>query len=111
MANRLPRNFAIDPINGSYGDKEDRLAQAIADASGTGSGGTTSQTITQGIEDSESIETLVNKGGLGGITYDSRDFVYSGDSVISITYKNNGTVVAIETITYVNGNVTNITRS
>ena len=39
MANRLARNYVVDPINGAYGDEEDRLAQAIVDAGGISGGG------------------------------------------------------------------------
>jgi len=55
MGTRLPRNFAEDPVNGAYGDEEDRLAQAIGDAvNGPGgpSSGTSAATISSGIDQS-----------------------------------------------------------
>lgn len=61
MGTRLPRNFAVDPVNGAYGDEEDRLAQAIGDAvngpGGPGSG-TSAATITSGIDSSANVTAI-----------------------------------------------------
>lgn len=62
MGTRLPRNFAVDPINGAYGDEEDRLAQAIGDAvngpGGPGSGGTSAATIASGVDQSANTTAI-----------------------------------------------------
>ena len=61
MATRLPRNFAVDPVNGAYGDEEDRLAQAIGDAvNGPGgpSSGTSAATIASGVDQSANTTAI-----------------------------------------------------